>query len=162
MKDLIREVTVLRVTIEREKLAKDEKSIRKIFEILEECRIPCECMAINIDWLAVFVREAEHGKLKQCMFRLGQELDRINITIDKDVRMLCIEGGQMTPRGVGLIASGLTLQDIEIKMQRYLRCRDLFVVCVPAEEAAESRRIISELLTSDFQEGGAVKVCQNG
>ena len=42
-----------------------------------------------------------------------------------------------------MIASGLTMQDIEIKMQRYLRCRDLFVVCVSAGEAEESRRIIS-------------------
>ena len=63
MRDLIREVMVLRVTIEREKLAKDEKSIRKIFQVLEECRVPCECMAINIDWLAVYVRPAENGKL---------------------------------------------------------------------------------------------------
>jgi aspartokinase len=150
MRDLIREVMVLRVTIEREKLAKDEKSIRKIFQVLEECRVPCECMAINIDWLAVYVRQAENGKLKRCMLRLGQELDRINITIDRDVRMLCIEGRQMTPRDVGMIASGLTMQDIEIKMQRYLRCRDLFVVCVSAGEAEESRRIISELLVSDL------------
>ena len=150
MRDLIREVMVLRVTIEREKLAKDEKSIRKIFQVLEECRGPCECMAINIDWLAVYVRQAENGKLKRCMLRLGQELDRINITIDRDVRMLCIEGRQMTPRDVGMIASGLTMQDIEIKMQRYLRCRDLFVVCVSAGEAEESRRIISELLVSDL------------
>ncbi len=149
MRDLIREVMVLRVTIEREKLAKDEKSIRKIFQVLEECRVPCECMAINIDWLAVYVRQAENGKLKRCMLRLGQELDRINITIDRDVRMLCIEGRQMTPRDVGMIASGLTMQDIEIKMQRYLRCRDLFVVCVSAGEA-EERRIISELLVSDL------------
>ena len=150
MRDLIREVMVLRVTIEREKLAKDEKSIRKIFQVLEECRVPCECMAINIDWLAVYVRQAENGKLKRCMLRLGQELDRINITIDRDVRMLCIEGRQMTPRDVDMIASGLTMQDIEIKMQRYLRCRDLFVVCVSAGEAEESRRIISELLVSDL------------
>ena len=150
MRDLIREVMVLRVTIEREKLAKDEKSIRKIFQVLEECRVPCECMAINIDWLAVYVRQAENGKLKRCMLRLGQELDRINITIDRDVRMICIEGRQMTPRDVGMIASGLTMQDIEIKMQRYLRCRDLFVVCVSAGEAEESRRIISELLVSDL------------
>ena len=150
MRDLIREVMVLRVTIEREKLAKDEKSIRKIFQVLEECRVPCECMAINIDWLAVYVRQAENGKLKRCMLRLGQELDRINITIDRDVRMLCIEGRQMTPQDVGMIASGLTMQDIEIKMQRYLRCRDLFVVCVSAGEAEESRRIISELLVSDL------------
>ena len=150
MRDLIREVMVLRVTIEREKLAKDEKSIRKIFQVLEECRVPCECMAINIDWLGVYVRQAENGKLKRCMLRLGQELDRINITIDRDVRMLCIEGRQMTPRDVGMIASGLTMQDIEIKMQRYLRCRDLFVVCVSAGEAEESRRIISELLVSDL------------
>ena len=150
MRDLIREVMVLRVTIEREKLAKDEKSIRKIFQVLEECRVPCECMALNIVWLAVYVRQAENGKLKRCMLRLGQELDRINITIDRDVRMLCIEGRQMTPRDVGMIASGLTMQDIEIKMQRYLRCRDLFVVCVSAGEAEESRRIISELLVSDL------------
>ncbi len=56
MENKIREINALRITIGRRKLARDRKSIQIIFQVLEECGIPCECMAINIDWLAIVVR----------------------------------------------------------------------------------------------------------
>ena len=49
MKNRIQKIDAFRITIERRKLARDKKSVQKIFEVLEDCGIPCECMAINID-----------------------------------------------------------------------------------------------------------------
>ena len=37
---------------------------------LEDCGIPCECMAINIDWLAIVMRETELGKVNRFVEQL--------------------------------------------------------------------------------------------
>ncbi len=134
MESRIQEITAVRITIERPKLARDEKSVQKIFEVLEKCRIPCECMAINIDWLAIVVREAERGKIDGFIGMLEQELSGTRISINGDVMLLYLENGQLTSRRIGLIASSLSLQGVDIRMQRYLRCEDRLVIGVSAED----------------------------
>lgn len=151
MKNNIRGISVFRITMEREKLAKDEKTIRKIFEMLEECGIPCECIAINIDWLAIVIRESEYGKFGAFAAMIGQKLDRINISIERRVVLLCVEGKQITSRGIGMIVSSLTMQNIEIKMHRYLQCRDRFMIGVAAEASENAKRIITEIIGAHYQ-----------
>lgn len=147
----IRGISVFRITMEREKLAKDEKTIRKIFEMLEECGIPCECIAINIDWLAIVIRESEYGKFGAFAAMIGQKLDRINISIERRVVLLCVEGEQITSRGIGMIVSSLTMQNIEIKMHRYLQCHDRFMIGVASEASENAKRIITEIIGAHYQ-----------
>lgn len=146
MKNKMQEIAVFRITIEREKLAKDKKSIIRIFELLEECGIPCECIAINIDWLAIVIRDAEYGKLNAFLVLLRQNISRVNTFIERDMVMLCIVGEGINSRGIGMVTSSLIMQGIEIKMQRYLQCRDRFMVSVAAEEAEKAERIILEIM----------------
>lgn len=147
----IQEIPGFRITIEREKLARDPDSMRKVFETLEECGLSCECMALNLDWLSIVVRESEKGKLGRFMLVLGQRLSRIDISIDGEVAILYIEGSQITSRGIGIVDSSLVLQGIEITMQRYFRCQDRFVIGVSPEEADRARRIITGIMESNFQ-----------
>lgn len=148
MKNKMQEIPVFRITIEREKLAKDKKGICRIFELLEACGIPCECIAINIDWLAIVIREEEYGKLSGFLVMLRQEMYRMNTFIEKGMTLLCIVGEQVSSRGIGMITSSLIMQGVEIKMQRYLQCRDRFMVCVAAEAAEQAQRIIVEIMDS--------------
>ena len=138
MKNKMQEISVFRITIEREKLAKDKKGICRIFELLEAHRIPCECIAINIDWLAIIIREAEYGKLSGFLVLLRQ----------KDMTLLCMVGEQISSRGIGMITSSLIMQGVEIKMQRYLQCRDRFMICVAAAAAVRAEQIIAEIMDS--------------
>lgn len=151
MERRIQEITAIRVTIERAKLARDEKSVQKIFEVLERCRIPCECMAINIDWLAIVVRKAESGKLNHFILTLGQELSGTNISINGEVVLLYIEKGRLNSRRIGMIVTSLSLQDVEINMQRYLRCEDRLVIGVSAEDVGKAHRIIAQIIDSDYR-----------
>lgn len=146
MESNIREVEAFRLTIERDKLARDEKSIQKIFEVLEECRIPCECMALNIDSLAVAIRKSEQDKLDRFILLLERRLGLFRIVIEEEIVLVCVESDRIRGRGIGMIVSSLTLQNIEIKMQRYLRCRNLFAVCVSEDAADRTRQIITEIL----------------
>ena len=81
MESRIREISAIRVTIGRAKLARDRKSVLKIFEVLEKCLIPCECMAINIDWLAIVVRKTESGKIDGFIAMLKQELEKEGVAV---------------------------------------------------------------------------------
>lgn len=150
MKDKIKEITALRVTMEREKLARDEKSVQIILETLEECEISYDCITIHIDQLAIVVKESEYGKLVGCMILLGRKLSRLNIYIDRDIMLLYIEGRRLSCRGISMIVSGLTMQDIEMKMQRYLRCRNRFIIGVSMDEAEKAKQAIAEIIDLDF------------
>ena len=141
MESRIREISAIRVTIGRAKLARDRKSVLKIFEVLEKCLIPCECMAINIDWLAIVVRKTESGKIDGFIAMLKQELDATTIDINGEVRLLYIEQGRFNTRRIGIIISSLSIQDIDINMQRYVRCEDRFVVGVAVEEVSRAHRM---------------------
>ena len=145
MENRIQKITAFRITIERRKLARDKKSIQKIFEVLEECKIPCECMAINIDWLAIVMRESERGKVSRFVAMLEQNLSQIDISIEGDIVLLYLENGKMTSRRIGMIISSLSIQGIDIVMQRYLTCEDRLVIGIAPENADESIRIIREV-----------------
>lgn len=151
MENRIEETAAFRVTIERRRLARDGKCIRKIFEILEECQIPCECMAINIDSLSIVIRETEREKLSNLMMTLGQRLRRINVSVDGEVMLLSFVDEKIACRGIGMVVSSLALQDIEIILQRYLRCENRLVIGVPVEEAQRAKGIILELVDADYQ-----------
>ncbi len=83
MKNRIWEVPAFRMTIELDKLARDEKKIKKVFEILEECRIPCECMALNIDSLSTAVRKSEQGKIEGFGRLLKGQLGQVDIVTEE-------------------------------------------------------------------------------
>ena len=151
MESRIREISAIRVTIGRAKLARDGKSVQKIFEVLEKCLIPCECMAINIDWLAIVVRKSEGGKINGFIAMLKEELDAITIDVNGEVRLLYIEQGRFTTRRIGIIVSSLSIQDIEINMQRYVRCEDRLVIGVSLKDVSRAHRIVRGILDSDYR-----------
>ncbi|WP_251205493.1 hypothetical protein [Acetatifactor aquisgranensis] len=151
MESRIREISAIRVTIGRAKLARDEKSVQKIFEVLEKCLIPCECMAINIDWLAIVIRKSEGGKINRFIAMLKEELDGTSIEVNGELRLLYIEQGHFTTRRIGIIVSSLSMQDIEINMQRYVRCEDRLVIGVSVEDVSRAHRIIRGILDADYR-----------
>lgn len=151
MESRIREISAIRVTIGRAKLARDRKSVMKIFEVLEECRIPCECMAINIDWLAIVVRKSESGKIDGFIAMLEEELSGTSIEVNGEVRLLYIEQGHFNTRRIGILVSSLSIEDIEINMQRYVRCEDRLVIGVSVADVSRSHRIVRGILDADYQ-----------
>ncbi|MCI9337826.1 MAG: hypothetical protein HFH93_09840 [Lachnospiraceae bacterium] len=151
MESRIREISAIRVTIGRAKLARDGKSVQKIFEVLERCLIPCECMAINIDWLAIVVRKSESGKIDGFITRLKAELGGTSIEINGEVRLLYIEQGLFSTRRIGIIVSSLSMEDIEINMQRYVRCEDRLVIGVSVEDVNKAHRILRGILDSGYK-----------
>lgn len=148
MENRIREINALRITIGRRKLARDKKSIQIIFQVLEECGIPCECMAINIDWLAVVVREAVREKVDGFVAELERRLSQVNISMGEEMVLFYLENWNVTSRGIGFIITSLSLQDVDIIMQRYVKCEDRLVIGVPAEVAGEAGAILREIMES--------------
>lgn len=151
MDNRIREINALRITIGRRKLARDKKSIQIIFQVLEECGIPCECMAINIDWLAVVVRAAMREKVEGFVAELEGRLSHVNISMGEEIVLFYLENWHMTSRGIGFIVTSLSLQDVDIILQRYVRCEDRLVIGVDAEEAREAGEILKGVLESYYQ-----------
>lgn len=146
----IREITALRVTMERDKLARDEESIQIILETLEECGISYDCITIHIDRLSIVIKESEYDKLVKCMVSLGQKLGGMNFSIDKDIMLLYIEREHLTCRGISMIVNGLTMQDIEMKMQRYLRCRNRFIIGVSTDMVEKAKQVITEIIAMGY------------
>ena len=151
MKNRIQKIDAFRITIERRKLARDKKSFQKIFQVLEDCGIPCECMAINIDWLAIVMREAELGKVNRFVEQLSRELSNTEICINGRIVLLYLENGQMTSRRIGMLISSLAIQDVDIIMQRYIKCEDRLVIGTSVEDARRAQEIIREVVDSDYQ-----------
>lgn len=151
MESRIREIATVRITIGRPKLARDEKSVQKIFELLEKCTIPCECMAINIDWLAIVVRKAESGKINGFIALLSEELSGTSVFVNGEARLLYIEEGNFTSRRIGMILSSLSMQDIEVNMQRFLQCEDRLVIEVSMRDVEKARRIVTDMLEADYR-----------
>ena len=148
MESRIREISAIRVTIGRAKLARDRKSVMKIFEVLEKCLIPCECMAINIDWLAVVVREAVREKVGGFVAELKRRLSQVNISMGEEMVLFYLENWNVTSRGIGFIITSLSLQNVDIVMQRYVKCEDRLVVGVSADVAGEAGAILREIMES--------------
>ena len=65
--------------------------------------------------------------------------------------MLYVEGKQLTWRRISMIVSGLTLQNVDVKMQRYFKSRDRWIIGIAMEEAEKARQVISEIIAADFQ-----------
>ena len=151
MEEKIREFTALRVTMERDKLANDEKSIQKILGTLEQYGISYDCITIHVDQLVFVIRESDYPRLGQCMPLLEESLGRIDISIDRDVILLCIEGRQLTWRGISMIVNCLTMQNVDVKMQRYFKSRDRFIIGIALEEAEKAKQVISEIIDANFQ-----------
>lgn len=151
MEEKIREFTALRVTMERDKLANDEKSIQKILGTLEEYEISYDCITIHVDQLVFVIRESDYTRLVQCVALLEEGLGRIDISIDRDVILLCIEGKKLTWRGISMIVSCLTMRDVDVKMQRYFKSRDRFIIGIALEEAEKAKQVISEVIDADFR-----------
>lgn len=150
MDNRIREINALRITIGRRKLARDKKSIQTIFQLLEECGIPCECMAINIDWLAVMVRTAVEGKVEGFVAELERRLSQVNISMGEEIVLFYLENWHVTSRGIGFIVTSLSLQNVDIVMQRYVRCEDRLVIGVSAQVAGEAGAILREIMESSL------------
>lgn len=148
MENKIREINALRITIGRRKLARDRKSIQIIFQVLEECGIPCECMAINIDWLAVVVRDAVREKVGGFVAELKRRLSQVNISMGEEMVLFYLENWNVTSRGIGFIITSLSLQNVDIVMQRYVKCEDRLVVGVSADVAGEAGAILREIMES--------------
>ena len=123
----------------------------KIFEVLEKCLIPCECMAINIDWLAIVVRKSESGKIDGFIAMLEEELSGTSIEVNGEVRLLYIEQGHFNTRRIGILISSLSIEDIEINMQRYVRCEDRLVIGVSVADVRRSHRIVRGILDADYR-----------
>nr|WP_296440106.1 hypothetical protein [uncultured Acetatifactor sp.] len=123
----------------------------KIFEVLEKCLIPCECMAINIDWLAIVVRKSESGKIDGFIAMLEKELSGTSIEVNGEVRLLYIEQGHFNTRRIGILISSLSIEDIEINMQRYVRCEDRLVIGVSVADVSRSHRIVRGILDADYR-----------
>lgn len=151
MEEQIQEFAALRVTMERDKLADDEKSIQKILEVLEQFGISYDCITIHVDQMVFMVRESDYAKLNQCVALLEKSLGRLDIYIDRGVIMLYVEGKHLTWRRISMIVSGLTLQNVDVKMQRYFKSRDRWIIGIAMEEAKKARQVISEIIAADFQ-----------
>ena len=108
-------------------------------------------MAINIDWLAIVVRKAEYGKIKRFVEMLVQELSQTDISIDGEIVLLYLEKGQMTSRRIGMVVSTLSIQGIDIVLQRYIKCEDRLVIGVPPEVGNEALRMIREIVDTGYQ-----------
>lgn len=155
MENQIQKIDAFRITIGRRKLARDEKSVRKIFEVLEACRIPCECMAINIDWLAIVVRKSERGKVEPFVRSLEEELSNTDIDIEGDIVLLYLENGHMTSRRIGMLISTLSMQGVDILLQRYIKCEDRLVIGVSPEDGEAALQMIQEMAHTGYGSGNS-------
>ena len=64
--------------------------------------------------------------------------------------LLYLENGKMTSRRIGMIISSLSIQGIDIVMQRYLTCEDRLVIGIAPEDADQSIGIIREIVDGGY------------
>ena len=50
-----------------------------------------------------------------------------------------------------MLISSLAIQDIDIVMQRYIKCEDRLVIGTSVEDAERARDIIREVVDSDYR-----------
>ena len=62
-----------------------------------------------------------------------------------------LENGQMTSRRIGMLISSLAIQDVDIVMQRYIKCEDRLVIGTSAEDAERAQEIIKEVIASGYR-----------
>ena len=57
----------------------------------------------------------------------------------------------MTSRRIGMLISSLAIQDVDIVMQRYIKCEDRLVIGTSVEDADRARKIIGDVIAADYQ-----------
>lgn len=139
---VFRTLSVFTITLDRPKLAKDAKTIIRIFELLEEEGIPSECQAVNIDWLAITMREEYRTSMPEFLRKLVSEIAGINVAIGDAFTLLCIEGETLTSRMTGLIVGSLSLENIEVRMLRQIKGNEKLVIGLNTEDVEDAKDII--------------------
>lgn len=139
---VFRTLNVFTIKLDRPKLAKDAKTVIKIFELLEEVGVPSECQAVNIDWLAITVREEYRVKMPEFLPKLIGEISGINVSIGDAFTLLSIEGETLTSRMIGLIVGSLSLENIEVRMLRQIKGKEKLVIGLNAEDIEDAKEII--------------------
>ncbi|MDC7302279.1 hypothetical protein [Agathobacter ruminis] len=142
----IRELPVFSVKIEREKIAKNAKVIIRIFALLEEAGVPCECIAINIDWISVTILQEYRSRIPQFLWAVGKELKGTNVILDNEFLLLCVEGITFTSRRVGYFMTSLMFNGVYPHIMRQMNSNKKLVVGVDYECKDTAIRIIRELV----------------
>ena len=109
---------------------------------MEEEGIPSECQAVNIDWLAITMREEYRSKMPEFLRKLVSEISEINVSIGDVFTLLCIEGEALTSRMIGLIAGSLSLENIEVRMFRQIKGNEKLVIGLNTEDIDDAKDII--------------------
>lgn len=141
----VRELNVFTVRLEKEKLAKDAKTLIKIFAILEELSIPVECVAINIDWFAVTMRMEQKSKMVEYMAKVTREIRGMNIILGDEFKILSMEEDEFNTRRIGMYLSFLELQGIDILMCRQIKNNQKLVFGFKKEQFERAKEIIQSV-----------------
>lgn len=138
----LKELQVFTVKIEREKLAKDADTVIRIFALLEGEGIPSECQAVNIDWLAITIREEYRYMIPSVLHRLGLEIAGLNVTIGDNFTLISFEQYTFTSRTIGWIMGSLSLENIEVKMLRQIKGNRKLVIGLDSEDVEGAKEIV--------------------
>lgn len=142
------EILVFSVRMEREKLAKDMKSIVTIFSLLEEENISCECVAVNIDWICVMIRETAHERLFGYLQKVANTLSGVNISVEENIVLLELEDENFDCRTVGLLMSSLSMNQIDVKILRETQKKHKLVIGLRKEEVKSALNIMTDTMNS--------------
>lgn len=142
------EILVFSVRMEREKLAKDMKSIVTIFSLLEEENISCECVAVNIDWICVMIRETAHERLFGYLQKVANTLSGVNISVEENIVLLELEDENFDCRTVGLLMSSLSMNQIDVKILRETQKKHKLVIGLRKEEVKSALNIVTDTMNS--------------
>lgn len=142
------EIQVFSVRMEREKLAKDMKSIVTIFSLLEEENISCECVAVNIDWICVMIRETAHERLFGYLQKVANTLSGVNISVEENIVLLELEDENFDCRTVGLLMSSLSMNQIDVKILRETQKKHKLVIGLRKEEVKSALNIVTDTMNS--------------
>lgn len=142
------EILVFSVRMEREKLAKDMKSIVTIFSLLEEENISCECVAVNIDWICVMIRETAHERLFGYLQKVANTLSGVNISVEENIVLLELEEENFDCRTVGLLMSSLSMNQIDVKILRETQKKHKLVIGLRKEEVKSALNIVTDTMNS--------------
>ncbi|MBE5890782.1 MAG: hypothetical protein E7282_07405 [Lachnospiraceae bacterium] len=140
----IRELPVFSVKIEREKIAKDAKAIIRIFQLLENEKIPCECIAINIDWISITILQTFRKNFPGFLYHLGLEFDGINVIMDNEFLLLSVEGVEFTSRKVGYYMTALMFHGIYPHIMRQMNDNRKLVVGIDTDCKDMAIKLIAE------------------
>lgn len=143
---LIRTLDVFTIKMEKEKLGKDEKSIIRIFEILEEMQIPCVCVAKNIDWFAITIQDEFFPQMPLYMERLTSEIEEINLMFIRDIKLLVVDEYLFTNRTISMVLRYLELEGLDIMIFRLIKDNRKLMIGVKKEDYSRAYSIVEMAL----------------